>query len=408
MKTTTNDLDYLSGCARFYDRLVDLAGRIDKRGDAEAALEAVQSIAHFAWHCHPGRYADGSIENLALRIGEQLDSLADSDNAGCGAAVASPRSRSARRRVLHVATTALPIGGHTRWIRDWIANDPGSDHSVLLTRQGATSVPGWLGQVVEQRGGTLFRLPDTASLVSQAHVVRTIAQAAADLVVLYHHPDDVVPVVAFAKGGGPPVALYNHADHVFWLGSSIADVVVDFRESGRRLSASRRFPARSELLPCPLPPVVGAVSREQARERLGMRADQLVLLSIGSAYKYVPTSDQNFFASAINLLERHPAAHLYLVGVPWDESQPHLRSARHERLHFVGRVEDPASYQAAADVYLEGFPFTSLTAMLEAVRFGVPAVAAFGESRGVLQSDDLAIDGLWRCEATEDEYLSQA
>ncbi len=407
MKTIQSNADFLRGCGSFYDSLVDLAHRMNRRCDAEDVLHAVQSIAHFAWHCHPGRYADGAVENLAYRIGQQLETSPEPDCLSLSKSVANRPPRCRRRRVLHIASTALPIGGHTRWIRDWITGDEASDHNVLLTRQGGTPAPSWLGQAVERCGGGLVILPDTASLVSRAKAVRRLAGRAADLVVLYHHPDDVVPVVAFASAGGPPVALYNHADHVFWLGSSVADAVVAFRESGRRLSDSRRFPTRSELLPCPLPPLTHKISREQARRQLGVASDQIVLLSIGTAYKYIPTRDQNFFASAIKILNRHPAAHLYLIGVPWDATQEHLKSAQHDRLHFVGRLEDPTPYQAAADVYLEGFPFTSLTALLETVRFGVPVVAAFGASRGVLMSDDLALAGLMGNPASEEEYLDR-
>ena len=36
-------------------------------------------------------------------------------------------------------------------------------------------------------------------------------------VILYHHPYDVVPIMAFSHDKGPPVIIENHAHSWFWL-----------------------------------------------------------------------------------------------------------------------------------------------------------------------------------------------
>jgi hypothetical protein len=46
-----------------------------------------------------------------------------------------------------------------------------------------------------------------------------------DLIMLHMHAQDVLPVYALSAGYyGPPVALFDHSDHTFWIGSSIVDV----------------------------------------------------------------------------------------------------------------------------------------------------------------------------------------
>ena len=51
-------------------------------------------------------------------------------------------------------------------------------------------------------------------------------------VILHVHMYDVLPILAFANGDfNRPVMFYNHADHLFWLGASISDLVVNFRSS---------------------------------------------------------------------------------------------------------------------------------------------------------------------------------
>src|SRR5262249_26815759 len=144
-----------------------------------------------------------------------------------------------------------------------------------------------------------------------------------DMVILHHHPDDVVPVVAFATDRCPPVAILNQAHHVFWLGSSIADAVIEIWPAGRPVSQTRRFVKRCLFLPIPLsaPP---QVSRNRARRALQIPDDTVVMLSIGSAFKYTPTDTHNFYKVASRLLAQHPKTHLYLVGVTWDDCAAYL------------------------------------------------------------------------------------
>src|SRR5262249_34076460 len=51
----------------------------------------------------------------------------------------------------------------------------------------------------------------------------------------------------------------------------------------------------------------------------------------------------------------------------------HVR-ALHPHMLVLGPRQDIAGYHAAADIYLEGFPFDSATALLEAALSGLPVV----------------------------------
>jgi hypothetical protein len=71
----------------------------------------------------------------------------------------------------------------------------------------------------------------------------------------------------------------------------------------------------------------------------------------------------------------------------------------------MGSVEDPSPYWAAADVYLESFPFGSQTALLEAAVCGVPVVPAFDPIFPLLVAHDDAVADLLPNPRTEEEYL---
>lgn len=377
---------------------------------AETTLKLISRVATFSFLHHTGRFVDGAIENLALGIGADLDKYLRREVLACGNLAVQMSGRAGTRNVLHVASSVLPIAGHSRTIRNWIINDPDTRHSLLLTCQGwaQASVPRWLSEVVRDSGGEVVELPREAPLLTQARWAREIARAAADLVVLHHYPNDVVPIVAFATRECPPVALLNHADHAFWMGGTVSDAIINQRHIGKTLSEGRRFTRHNLVLPIPLAEIPPGLSRTVAREQLGIPRGQTMLLSVGRAAKYTPTRTHNFIHTAGEILERNPDAHIYLLGAAEDDLAGHLGAGAHERLHFLGPIEDATPYQCAADIYVEGFPFGSQTALLESALAGLPAVLAFDPPFALLATNDESLWDLASNPASEGEYIERA
>jgi glycosyltransferase involved in cell wall biosynthesis len=386
-----------------YEWLVKRIQGKDLEKEPEAVLGCVAMAAQFAATFHPGRFADGAIENPALEIGAKLGQLVTGD----GGLDLPMIPRSGRRRVLQVASSVLGIGGHSRMLHHWIRNDQSSCHSLLLTSQGDMKIPGWLSDTVRSSGGHLVALPPGSGLCHRAMWLRQMAKRSADLVVLHHGGSDVVPTVAFAPPDGPPVAVLNHADHGFWLGSSVADIVINLRTAGSEHTRKRRFVSANVVLPIPLAEPPRHLLIQAARRKLGIPQDQVMLLSIARAEKYRPCGPYNFVLTAGRILDRRPAAHLYAVGESPAGIAPYLLRPVHERLHFVGTIEDPSLYRAAADIYLETFPFGSQTALLEAALSGLPVVTAYAPLFPLLVANDDAIQEVIPNPLTEQEYVEQ-
>ncbi|MGZ3612326.1 MAG: glycosyltransferase [Syntrophales bacterium] len=402
---TEAPIAFLLANSQAYEWLVSNIGAIGRRKKAEVVLPRVRMAARFAAEFHPGRFADGAIENMALEIGAELDDLAVQDG---GFTLPVVREES-RRRVLHVASSVLEIGGLTRMLYHWVRNDQSSCHSVVVVnQQGVMPVPRWLSETVQSRGGHLVLFPPGADLCQKAQWLRKMARQSADLVMLHHGAFDVVPTVAFAVNECPPVAVLNHADHLFWLGSSVSDMVINLRTAGAEHTAKRRFVSSNAVLPVPLVDPVQKVSpRQSARRTLGIPEDQVMLLSIGRAEKYRPCGPHDFVATAGKILQGQPRAHLYVVGESLPGIAPYLRRAAHERLHFVGSIEDPSLYRAAADVYLESFPFGSQTALLEAALSGLPVVPAYAPLFPLLVANDDALHDILSNPRCEQEYVER-
>ncbi len=395
---------FLGKCSSAYEAIAAQILKLSRKHESERLLEWVELAAQFSWMAHPGRYADGRLENPAFQIGTRLETHLPTSPLATRA-TSHEKLTIDRRRVLHVATTVYDTGGHSRLIKNWIENDEGSTHSLVLILQGNLSVPDWLSEAVQKSAGILTVLSAQLSHLQRASSLRELAQECADTVILHIHPDDVVPIVAFADPGLPPVGLMNHADHVFWLGASVADLVIDMRSFGVELTKARRFPKQSALLPLPLKFKASSVSREEARRRLKLTDADVALLSIGSSYKYKPTGAHNFYETVDEILDRNPTARLFVVGVEPEEAREQSGKVPHERVHFLGTIADPICYQAAADLYLEGFPYGSLTALLETVALGVCPVVMFDPPMPHVNNAASVGGGDLMSKGSRDEYI---
>lgn len=398
----TRHSGFLQANSRAYDWLVgdirSMAGQMSE----ENLLRAIWKAEYFATQFHPGRFADGAIENLAFGIGATLDKYGPPPS-GCPLPAVR---QTGRRRVLHVALS-LALGGHTPLMRHWVRNDEASCHSVLLLNE-RSEVPSAWKETIRAGGGELIVLPPEADFLHKARWLREAARRTADLAVLHVIGPDVVSTVAFATSACPPVMIFEHSDHTFWIGSSVADMLLNSRTCSFRHTATRRFVPRNAILPIPLIDTPAAISKREARNALGIGADETVLLSIGRSEKYRPCGPFDFVATAGKILDRHPGAHLYVVGETMEGIAPYLRCRMHERLHFVGRIDGPSLYRTAADLYLESFPFGSLTALLEAALGELAVVPAYAPLAPMLVSNDDALDDLLTNPSDEADYVQRA
>ena len=356
--------DRVAAHRRAFAELEDRVADLTRQGaDAQAAAWA-QIAGDYAWHSPCGVWASPAIDDAMERIGLRACPRGDRAAAPAG-----------RRAVLHVATECAAVGGHSRMAWRWIERDRESVPTLALTRQRGP-VPAPLAEAVTARGGRVARVEGHDQIARARELARLVD--AADVVVLHVHPFEVVSAIALAdRRGRPPVVLVNHADHCFWLGPGVPDLVVSTRAAAARSCALRRgvHAGRSALLPVPADPPVAGPDRESARRALDLAPECRVLVAMASSYKLERIDDVGFLDLVEPIVAALPETSLIVVG-PDDEGA--WRAARERsggRIRALGVLSDTSTALAAGDVFIDGYPCSSLTAALEAASVGMPVVS---------------------------------
>ncbi|MBD2493030.1 glycosyltransferase [Nostoc sp. FACHB-280] len=347
-----------------------------KRRKYEDGTVCAEMAAKFACGQPCGLFVSWELEQVLLEIGKHAikqNSYLKKE------AVISKSNRP--KNILHVCTSVMSIGGHSRMLWRWMQQDQESIHSLALTKQESQEIPQILQDCVSKSDGKIYVLnQESDNIISRATKLREIA-ATADLVILHVYNQDVIPMIAFAnKEQSPPVVFVDYADHLFWLGVSISDLVVNLRESGMRLSQKRRGveAQRNVLLPTIVDPTYRELSRAEAKQKLGIAEDTIVLLSIARSVKYSRAVNGMTYADAhIPILQQYQNACLLVVGAnnPGDWSTAIEQTQG--RIKAITETQNTAIYYQAADIYVDSFPFVSITSLLEAGSYGVPLVSRY-------------------------------
>ncbi|HEX5473147.1 MAG TPA: glycosyltransferase [Vicinamibacterales bacterium] len=348
--------------ARF-DRLVSIAERLLASRAYPEAAACAQIAAREGFTAHPGIFASNRLEAVLERLG--LDALP--------ARTDPPR---ARRHTVHVLTYARRSGGDTRFVWRWIAADPERRHSVVVTKQENTPPPPALAEAVARAGGRLhFLQAPIADVLGQAAELRHLTEGA-DVVALHLFPDDIVPSIALVAP--PPdqrVVFVHHSDHTFWVGRRVSHLFAQLRDTPSFPLERRRgiSGADTTLLPIPLArPARPESSKTAAKLSLGQPHDAIVLLSVATSFKFDPIDPPHLLDLIVPVLREHPRAVYLAIGPHPSRAWAEAAAATGGRVVALGPRHDTAAFYAAADVYLDPYPFSSITSLLEAGSHGVP------------------------------------
>lgn len=350
---------------RFFNRLI---ADILRAHEYPELLRRAKIATSFALTASTGYYSSPDIEHALLQIASTIHVPLCAEY--------TPDS------FLHVMTRAYLDGGHTRVVERWIEmSDSHQKHSLLITNQSDSEIPSRLKAAVNSRQGALVLFDKQTPDLSKGGELRRLASGF-QTIILHAHMHDVVPMLAFgSKEFTRPVLLFNHADHKFWLGVSIADFVAEFRTMGQEISLKYRGVStqRSAVIGLATETLEEPRSRDECISPVTLADGEKLAITVGFPYKYRPFAGLDFKEAVRALLSSHRNLKFVAIG-PDERKQKEwaaLASEFQGRFSAVGIVphDQLKSYLKAASLALDSFPMSGGTALLDFVAAGVPVLS---------------------------------
>lgn len=349
--------------------------------------------SRFAVKMHPGLFTSPQLESL-------LNNVARSSS--FQTKPSKKFSATGLESICHVISKAYSVGGHTRVLMRWISSTKNEfNNFVIFTSQ--SKLPANVAKFLRENGIAYFSLATTPDMIEKSLKLRTICEANADIVVLHIHMFDPTANIAFGEGFTKPVIFFNHADHLYWLGSSIADTVASTRHQALELSTTRRSNGKNVLLPLPLESYYQR-NLNVSKSSIGVPESKIILTSMASEYKYTPVLGESLLPKIALLLEKNSNLLFIAIGaVPSGAFKP-LKDKFKTQVMLLGSVPDPRPYLSATDIYLNSYPLPSITATLDAAVLGIPIVSIKNPLDPFFSLDDPAFLNITEIQLTPTEF----
>ena len=346
----------------------DLLQQISREENDAKKIQLALKTIKFADNSSTGYFSSDIVEQVFIDYAQRLK-------------VELPQNYE-KNSVLHVMTEAYKTGGHTRVVERWIKLAP-QKQSVLFTENEKQTPPSLLAEVVEEKNGSFYYLQDAQSIEEKAIELRKIASQY-ELIVLHIHMHDIIPLVAFGTTDFKrPVLLFNHADHRFWVGGSIADEIINFRSWGKNLCEKKRGFSNNVVLSLPID-TKGEKHFDAwvQKQKMNLPQDKKIIISVGSPHKYKPMPKFNFFEKIKTILCKFPDAYVLIIGPQEKDFSSYFKEYKSfqkktNRIKAIGRVnpQELFEYLGCADLVLDSFPMSGGTALVDAISCNRPVLS---------------------------------
>ncbi|TWP30652.1 hypothetical protein ETU09_01230 [Apibacter muscae] len=336
---------------KYFDSCIITARALLKEGLYHDCILYLNKLVSFANNNFIGYYANWELEELLNILGSKI--IPDNSKNNIREKKKNDLS------ILHIVSEIYPTGGHTKLLFNWIELDEDNIHSVITTRMTIDALIDVSQKYPLNKKINYQELQEKEFIAKIIELNQSVKNY--DRIILHIHPDDIIPVIALSdKNIQTPVLFLNHADHLFWVGISIVDCLVQIREINIILDKLRRKANFQKLLPIPIYNKKLEISRSIKYTK---KEGDLYLLSTGSEYKYKPYNGYDFFKAAYSIVEKYDNVHFFIAGV--SDKSSLVQEYLHPRIYYLGNVLNLSEYEDICDIYVEGFPIPSFTALLQ-------------------------------------------
>lgn len=360
-------IDSIKKDRQYYESLLE---KITKEKNFNKKVKLAYKALNFVTNTSTGYYSSDVIEKVFLEISQKNH--------------INLSSQYQENSVLHVMTSSYAVGGHTRIVERWINSSPDNEkHSIFILKKERSQITELLKESVNNKKGQIYTLPFYYSDIKKALKLREIASKYSRII-LHIHMNDPIALIAF---GTPdfkrPVFFFNHADHKFWLGVSISNKVVDFREFGQNITKNLRGSKNNFKIHLAIDK---KTSEKQdivkLKEKLNLPLNKKILITVGQSYKYIPFLQWNFTDLLEELFKRYKDILVIIIG-PTLEQFPEWEKFDSDKILLLGYQTSKKmfEYLVCSDLCIDSFPLGGATTMIDAISVNCPIVS-FGGGPG--------------------------
>jgi hypothetical protein len=377
---------------KFYNEL--LKNYAGKKLSTEQKIDYLSAIAEYAWNWHTGRFTSKFIEKECKDLAESFS-------------ISEKHVKIEKADVVVLFATELyETGGHTRLLENYAEYlyRKGFTLKVVITRQRENQVPLRIreSETIHEKFYLL-----SENIIDKVRIIREVSDSASYLF-NFQHPDDTLLTTALNYDKRPYSFYVNHADHVFWLGLSISDAILNLRPYSQELTAGRR----NEHIPTFLLPVRLNLkkhhpSKSESRTLLGLDSGAIVFVIVSALWKIYPDVNYNIFDVVEEILKFDKRINILIVGSTEEDYKKFSGRIKPDRVNCYGVQSDTAIFLSAADYYLEGMPSSSLTALMEGIAAGAFPFLIWGPYHPNMRNDtECYIQGTVLHPASREDYLN--
>ena len=345
----------------FFDTI--LLGVHDEKEDIKK-IEIIQKASHFAVSNQIGVFNSSLIESLLIDMAESVKCKVDNSYK--------------KNSFLHVFTRCYNTGGHTRVCEKWIKYSSDKEvHSVALISQDDEVIPEDLQNYVKKKNGNFITLE--GDCLEKSIKLRKIASSF-EMVILHTNMDDPIPILSFGNElFKRPVIFFNHGDHLFWLGVSISDIVVNLRSLSQEINIKCRDVKNNFLLPLPIEEVDLKSNKleeiNKVKLEIGFTKKSKIIIVVASGYKFQSFDNYDFIDTISQILDKGGDICLLVIGPTNKENKwRELIKKYKNRVKVIGPVSHAKidKYIQIADLGVDSFPFGSFTSLLHIGSYNIP------------------------------------
>ncbi len=324
---------------------------------AEKQLQQLQALVHFCWMNYPLRFSDLELDELVLRHAlPAMDAQKKND-----------------QQEVYIASTLMEVGGHTRCLLNLIEHLPNKTHTVILTRQ-RKPLPEQVLRVFKANGVNCLILQSNKEIrLVASELQKAIASIHPARVFLFHHADDLTPLLALANTTDIHSIYYNHSDHVFSVGTRFFSNSLEFRLIGAQLSKQVREIKNIGIHPLLVGKRSQIISKQKAKQELALSAGGYIVGTLTNPSKSKPLPGKpNMVDWMIDLASQFPKHFFLIVGLEQKQLLEWNMNGKKipVNLQAVGIQKKPELYYRAMDFFLEPFPVGSGLGIIEAAHHG--------------------------------------